>query len=435
MDSAGASKTKPQIISWRVGAAPSKQPKKKLPSTKEQLPSERPKINTAKYATVEQHHQLILRLSSPSINELTESLDPFCPLPCVLTHEDRALLHSYLLEIPARAYGTRPDTIVSAVRDVSFPISLASSLTLWWMLVAADALLTSGERAESVAWRKRRAYRLLSGYIEEAKGEVSDEVMGGIIMAAITEARLSDPIACHAHLKGYEAAIDARGGLRTSLACRSIPPLRFAHLMPYLVCPPVPGDEVSEDSTQNFVTFLSSKIRQKGFSEFSVDVLPPEDVYQLRNRAAAKVILRSVLVSYLRPSERRAIRFMDEAASFLSLFWVTLTLSLCKTSDATYNGHFFASRVITIFENSTAFGIETALPLLTDQGFMWVVLSAIQDFYRMTGNCNEETELQPVVDGIDALRVFRTLGRDARMQVKVLLFRILSGQDTVVLPG
>ncbi|KAL4959699.1 uncharacterized protein BDV14DRAFT_205446 [Aspergillus stella-maris] len=339
-----------------------------------------------------------------------------------------------LLEIPPRVYGTRPGTVFSAVRDVSFPISLGSSLTIWWMLIAADRLFAVNGQRENVVFRKRRAYRLLNAHVKDCKGRINDEILGGVIMAAITEARLFDPIACNAHLKGYEAAIQARGGLAASLLSCNIPALRLAHLMPYLVCPLLPtgGREDEEEQVQQFSTFLLSKLRQRDLSQFSVDVPTQTEICQLKNKVAGKVLLHRVLGPYLRPGNQQA-RYMDEAALFLSLFWITLALS--KATESTYNSHLFASHMILIFQNSTAFDARTGLPCLTEQGLMWVVLKAVLDFDNLVGSSNEN-ELRAVLDGIDALQAYREMtSSSARMQVRAMLFRLLCGEDVVLDTG
>ncbi|KAL4790117.1 hypothetical protein BDV19DRAFT_394361 [Aspergillus venezuelensis] len=431
----------PPIISWRVGVAPSKRVKKAGPTRKEDLLEKDEASSAGKSITavsttaiLQTHEALILRLGQPDIREITESLDPFCALPCLLTPEDRRLLHCYLLEIPPRAYGTRPDTVFSAVRDVSFPISLGSSLTIWWMLIAADGLFAVNGQRENVVFRKRRAYRLLNAHVKDCKGEINDDIMGGVIMAAITEARLLDPIACNAHLKGYEAAIHARGGLAASLSSCTIPALRLAHLVPYLVCPLLPTCvHVDEgEQVQHFSTFLLSKLRQKGSSQFSIDAPTQAEVCQPKDKVAGKVLLHSSLGPYLRPSNQEA-RFMDEAASFLSLFWIALTLS--KPTESTYDSYLFASRVISIFQNSTAFDAETGLPCLTEQGLMWVVLKALLDFDSVVGSSNEN-ELRAVVDGIDALQAYRAMiSPSARVQVRMMLFQLLCGEDLAFHPS
>ncbi|KAL4951922.1 hypothetical protein BDW69DRAFT_196093 [Aspergillus filifer] len=354
-------------------------------------------------ANLQTHEALISRLGQPDIREITESLDPFCALPCLLTPEDRRLLH-------------------------------CSLLTIWWMLIAADGLFAVNGQTQNVVFRKRRAYRLLNSHVKECKGKVTDEVMGGVIMAAITEARLLDPIACNAHLKGYEAAIHARGGLTASLSSCTIPALRLAHLMPYLVCPLLPASVHVTDGeqVQQFSVFLLSKLRQRGFAQSSVNDPSQAEICQLKNKVAGKVLLHSLLGPYLRPGNQQA-RFMDEAASFLSLFWVALTL--CKSTESTCNSHLFASRVISIFQDSTAFDAQTGLPCLTEQGLVWVVLKALLDFEGVVGSSNEN-DIQAVVDGINALQAYRAMtSPNARMQIRVLLFRLLCGEDLAFYTG
>jgi hypothetical protein len=102
----------------------------------------------------------------------------------------------------------------------AFPISLTSSSTLQWMLIGADGMLASNKTQEAqmkFLHCKNRAYHSLNNALSRDTGNVSDALLGGIIMATITESHLSNLAACNAYLYGYEAAIRARGGLRNSL--------------------------------------------------------------------------------------------------------------------------------------------------------------------------------------------------------------------------
>ncbi|KAL2793260.1 hypothetical protein BJX66DRAFT_231495 [Aspergillus keveii] len=427
-------KSKPAVLSWRIGAAPSKQKQKEKvavttqPATG-QLPTPPP--------DEAQQQALVPQQFAPDIREITASLDPLCRLPCALTPNDRSLLHSYLLHVPARVYGTRSDTIFSSVRDVSFPISLGSSLTLWWMLIAANSLFTNAGSTNgqvSTVERKQRAYQLLNEALRQSAGQITDEILGGIIMAAITEARLLDPVATNAHLQGFEAAIRSRGGLRSSLLSCAIPALRFAHVMPYLVCGPVQDTGQSEhDQLQRFVQFLMSEMRHRGFSPFPTVSSPVADPMQLKNIIIVPSLLHSSLGSYLQPDERLITRFVDEAACFLSIFLITLTL--WRVSESLLSTQLFVTRLDTVLQSSSAFD-EHGAPMLTVQGFMWVVTKAIQDFQAVYHELSEDHGLWPILHGIDALRVFRGMtSYNARQQARRILLGILYGEDLALTTG
>ncbi|KAL3463729.1 hypothetical protein BJX64DRAFT_115860 [Aspergillus heterothallicus] len=426
-------KSKPAVLSWRIGPAPSKQ------KEKEKVAQAQPgtDFTPTAYLGIQRHQALVLqRPTIPGIREITASLDPLCRLPYALTPEDRSLLHSYLLHVPARVYGTRSDTIFSAVRDVSFPISLGSSLTMWWMLIAANGLFTNTGNVDgqmSVVERKQRAYQLLNEALRHSGGQTTDEILGGIIMAAITEARLLDPTATNAHLQGFEAAILSRGGLRASLLACAIPALRFAHVMPYLVCGPVQDLGESEGlQMQRFGQFLISEMRHRGFSPFPSEASPAADFMQLKNIIIVPELLHSSLSSYLQPDENHTTRFVDEAASFLSLFLITLTL--WRVSESLLSTQLFVTRLATVLESSSAFD-QNGKPLLTMEGFMWVVTKAIQDFQALFHDISEDHGLWPILHGIDALRVFREMTSiRARKQARHLLLNILYGQDITFTP-
>ncbi|KAL4898995.1 hypothetical protein BDW74DRAFT_120402 [Aspergillus multicolor] len=434
-----STRSKPPVLSWRVGTAPSKQPKSNtqvyIPNARDvdydQLRKE-PTILLGEPQDATHEEGLALqRPLQPSIREIATSLDPFCELPCHLTPEDRSLLHCYLLQVPARVYGTRTDTIFSAVRDVSFPISLGSSLTMWWMLIAANGVFSDYGDNNQVTRRKRQAYRLLSGHIDDGRGKVDDATLGGIIMAAITEARLSAPTACHAHLNGYEAAICARGGLRESLISSTIPALRMAHIMPYLVCDPLLNEVGSSDAqqVQRFLSFVATKMRHRGLSPFSDTAFAEVDLFQL-NMVVPGWLLEK-FGSYLNPLERQPSRFMDEAASFLVLFLIILTL--WRTSESPYNSQLFASRMAILFNASTAFDPVTGNTLLTQQGFLWIVIKAVADLQGMLYGPNLENEVWPVIQAVEALKAFRSMtSSSARLQARLMLFSLLSEKRGVV---
>ncbi|RDW61158.1 uncharacterized protein DSM5745_10656 [Aspergillus mulundensis] len=444
---------KPPVLTWRVGTAPSKQ--SKIPKARDgdhnEVQQETANFQRDPRSATHDAELALQRLLHPGIREIATSLDPFCELPCHLTPEDRSLLHccesqgasggtsdvltaTDLLQVPARVYGTRTDTVFSAVRDVSFPISLGSSLTMWWMLIAADGIFANNGDNNQVAWRKRQAYRLLNGQIQDGRGRVDDPTLGGIIMAAITEARLSAATACHAHLNGYEAAVRARGGLRASLITSILPALRMAHIMPYLVCDPSPnGGSSDAQQIQEFMSFIATKMRHRGFSPFSDVVLAEVDLFRL-NLMVPGLLVRK-FGSYLSPNERELARFMDEAASFLALFLIVLTL--WRTSESIYNAQLFVSRMAVIFDASTAFDPHTGHPLLTQQGFLWIVIKAVTDLLEMLYGLNVENEIWPIMQAVEALKAFRSMtSHGARLQARLLLFSLLSGQNDMMLdPG
>ncbi|KAL4886104.1 hypothetical protein BJY04DRAFT_229278 [Aspergillus karnatakaensis] len=400
--------SKPPVITWRFGAAPSKQTKK---------PSERETI-----ASIETEQPSTLQFFSQSeICEITTSLDPFCNLPYLLSSEDQYLLHSYLVEVPARVYGTRPDAIFSPVRDVSFPNALTFSLTMRWMLIAASALYANTSMTiggMTLANRKHDAYQRLNEAIDLSDGIVTDEVLGGIIMATMTEARLADPTAAKAHLQGYEAAIRARGGIRASLIACGLPALRITHLLPYLFSQPMPTSEHGD--AQHLNKFLLLLLSQ-GISQSSNALSP--GIPQLLEPALSY----TPLAFFLQSDDTHLQSFADEASSFLALFLMTLVLSRIRNSST--DPQVFTARLVTILETSCAFDPQ-GVPLLTDQGFMWTVIRAIQDSESSFTELNEDNGLWMILHAINALRIFRTMSmRETRMQARLLLLYILSGQD------
>lgn len=306
---------------------------------------------------------------------------------------------------------------------------LGSSLMMWWVLIAADGLFAHpgadrADHADTVAGRKGQAYRLLKYSLSQNAGKVTDNILAGIIMAAITEARLSDPIACQAHLKGYEAAIQARGGLKRSLMDCQISATRMAHLMPYIVCEPLPAAEgaVEEEQVRRFVEFLISMMNDAPGVQA---VSPQAGLAQLKGMVVGLGVLRSGLRFYLQPEERKVTRFPDEMALFLALFLVTRTLWTLRESAK--DGQLFMSRLNAFFEASTGFDPHTGRPLLTEQGLVCVIIKVVQN---LPDTPHTSCEISTLMHCVEAIQLYRTMTlRSARDQARLMLSRILSGYD------
>ncbi|KAJ0418823.1 hypothetical protein BJY00DRAFT_173741 [Aspergillus carlsbadensis] len=429
--------SRPAVISWRFSAAPRKRSKDLTASRDPHRAIEEEarwgaasRQGTRDLALVEQ--------PDPEISEITAAIDPFLQLPDAMSAEDRSLLHSYLLHVPSKVYGTQIASILNPVRDVSFPISLSSDLTMRWMLIAADGLFTNnragGGTRVSLMRRKDQAYRRLNQAIRENNGSVTDGLLGGIIMAGITEARLMDPFASNTHLQGFEAALQARGGVEASVRNSSNRGLRVSHLMPYLVCTPLTSDGEPDDARHlhRFVNRLRAAMGTSGFADFATPGSPLPGLLPLKNMAWIEPALaHPALCFYLRPNERRVAQFKDEAPSYMSLFLITMTFWMVTESGP--SAELFVDRLITVLEGSSAFDPHTRAPLLTEQGFMFVVLKAVQDFQQDYG-LNMEYEVWPIVSAIDALKAFRALpSQRARKKARCILFYMLSGQ--VLYPG
>ncbi|KAL5337492.1 hypothetical protein BJX70DRAFT_399627 [Aspergillus crustosus] len=300
-----------------------------------------------------------LRRSAKSQHRSTRS----ARIPFTLTPEDQFLLHSYLLHVPAQLYGTWPEATFSAVRDVSFPISLRSSQTLSWMLIAANGLFTnetSGSGKEiSLGRRKQQAYGPLKDAIGKSGGRVSDDVLGGIIMAGITEARAVGP---------------------DCGSCTPAGALRLAHLMPYLVSEPTPtpatGGIDEAEQMQQFVQFLSMETRHRGFSPCPVDVSPENGLRLLQQTIIRSALLQGPIAFHL-GRHPTSTAFVAESSSFLATFLLTLTV--WRISESIDNVHLFISRVEAVLVNSAAFNPQSGQSLLTEQGFLWAVIRAIQE--------------------------------------------------------
>jgi hypothetical protein len=310
------------------------------------------------------------------------------------------------------------------------------------MLIAADALFANisvGDRQLSVMSRKHRIYRYFSTLLDESGGRVTDEILGGIIMGAVTEARLSDSTAWNAHIQGFESAIRDRGGLRASLVACGFPALRFSHLMPYLMCGPGSLHDIEEDNSneefEQFTRFLTLQMCCRGFSTSPEDVSPEAGLPQMASIIVGlgSSLLRTPLAFYLEVDDRRIVHYADESSSFLSIFLITLTL--WKASESLHTMQLFIQRLQMVLEGSCAFD-ENGMPMLTLQGLMFAVIKGIQDIQAQINSMSEETELWPILHGVDALRVYRSMrSYKARRSARALLLRILLGENPTVRQG
>ncbi|KAL2840275.1 hypothetical protein BJY01DRAFT_250054 [Aspergillus pseudoustus] len=422
----------PKVISWRFSAAPRKRSKYLTPSLNLYQPIDDTAAMEAARCRAT-NDAALERYLNPDVCEITTSLDPFLQFSRPMGPEDRSLLHSYLLHVPSRVYGTVLDSIFNPVRDISFPISLGSAQTMRWPLIAADGLFTSsrtrGDTQISLIRRNDQAYRMLNECLAQNNGVVSDDLLGGIIMATITKSRLLDPFASNAHLQGFEAAVRVRGGLEASLVQCSSRALGMAHVMPYSVCALLKYDGPVVDEArqlQQFVKGLQAGMGHLSFADFAAPGSPLAGLRSLKNSSCIKPTLSHTLLGfYLRPDERRLARFSDESPSYLALFLFKMTFYM--VSEAGLSAELFLSRLVTVLEGSAAFDAKTGTPLLTEQGFMFVVLKSVQDFLQDYG-LSSKYEAAPIVSGIDALKEFRALpSQRARRKARSILFYMLSG--------
>jgi hypothetical protein len=302
------------------------------------------------------------------------------------------------------------------------------------MLIAADGMLASNKTQEArmnFFRRKNRAYQSLNNALSRDGGKVSDALLGGIIMATITESRLSDSAACNAHLQGYEAAIRARGGLRNSLLVCSTPALTIAHLMPYLVCDPdLPLMEAESSvlqQVQTFVEFLTAEMRPLGFSKPISAGDDERGLVQLETMSLIESVLsRRTVMFYLRPVEAGVQGYIDESSNVLSLYLIALTLWRARESGS--SAEIFLDRLASVLRQSSTVDSVTGDPRLTEHGFMWVTLKAVQDFHARLSDYKHNT-IQTTLDAVNVLVAFRKIAsRDARNQARYLLFHMLQGE-------
>lgn len=290
--------------------------------------------------------------------------------------------------------------------------------------------------------RKQRAYQSLSDALQNNHQLVPDEVLGGIIMAIITESRLADAEASNAHLIGYEIAVQLRGGLRSIiLASSATQTSHMSHIMPYLACQPV-ASQSNVDTTQeltNFQNFFAGQVDYLGnmrtvnlrHTDLIRDSVSSY-IAPLRLRPfITKFLLDTELEGYVQPQLKESLTYMDQSSQFLSLYLIALTLYRLDKTQENYTEQFLR-HLCTVLGSSSTYD-QAGKPLLTTQGFLWVVVKAVLDLGDMfyLGEACVQHRAQTIVDAVEALKVFRNVRScPARNEVTLLLGRSLVTHET-----
>lgn len=268
--------------------------------------------------------------------------------------------------------------------------------------------------------RKHGAYQSLNDALQRSHRSVPDEVLGGIIMAIITESRLADAEASNAHLLGYEIAVRLRGGLRSIiLGSSATQTSHMSHIMPYLACQPV-ASQISVDTAQELNKFLNFFGSQVGYlgnmrsnTSRNTDLIGdsgPSFMIPLKLQPfITEFLLDSELAGYVQPQLKESLPYMDQSSKFLSLYLIALTLHRLDSCQEVHTERFLR-HLCTVFRSSSTYD-RAGKPILTTQGFLWVVVKAMVDlgdmFYR--GETCFQHRAQTIVDAVEALKVFRKI--------------------------
>lgn len=238
-------------------------------------------------------------------------------------------------------------------------------------------------------------------------------------MAIITESRLADAKASNAHLLGYEIAVRLRGGLRSIiLGSSATQTSHMSHIMPYLACQPVPS-ESNVDTTQEFNNFLNffggqvgclGNMRSDVRNSDHIGDSRPSFMAPLKSRPFIREFLHDTeLARYLQPQLKESLPYMDQSSQFLSLYLIALTVYRLDNSQEVHIERFLRHLCTVLRSSSTYDGAGN--PLLTIQGFLWVVVKAMLDLGNMfyLGQAYSQHRAQTIVDAVEALKVFRKM--------------------------
>jgi hypothetical protein len=318
-------------------------------------------------------------------------------------------------------------------------------MTLQWMLIAA-AGFAAGRRGEgpplAIFRRKSVAYQTLRQKLGTSPtGPISDELIDVLIMATMTESRISQRDASNIHLRGYERAVQTRGGFKKMILASTTPLLFTSHLMPFLICEPPAGDIVLGPSDARHA-FHILEIIAKG--ENTIDpselhFMPPdpnsptlnakyEPSLKLHLSESLRLLLASSLLSrHLRPDFSTHSRYALQTAQYLSLFIILTTL--WRLHDELSQSKLFLNRLnLSLIRSGDQ--DSQGQDLLTMEGLMWITIKAAFD--ALQGNADNQAGL--IVDSMSALKLFGAANEAVRRMLVEYMYEMLSeGIDRSVL--
>ncbi|KAH8805106.1 hypothetical protein F5884DRAFT_440481 [Xylogone sp. PMI_703] len=437
-----------QLNSWRLSSAPRKQlqdskrcrPNHQIQSKQKFKDPEANHGYPTDSAESPRNRQLIRTSSCCSINEIQSSVDPFCSLSKHLKRDSQQLLQFYLINMPERAYGIKPNAVFCPVREVSFAVAQTSPLTLEWMILTAESWLDAlrGNQISLSTVRRRSAvYKLLQKSVLESS-KPSDAVISGIIMAAIAESRISGPETAAVHFRGYEEAMRASKGLKKMIISSSASFPYTSHLMPYLLCQPMATDEVYREGATGSVWGI---LQLFAMGENSIEpshlfysVFPD---YSLSKASSTRFELAPGIslyltsgpfAPYLISASRIYHRYSEKTCHFAALFIIASTL--WRISGDRTRLLLFFQRSDTLLQESSLHN-TAGVNSLTMEGFMWLMIKTAFDVHESWSDKESTLNHQAdvIVDLASALKLFRSCQESVKQELIYLFSNFLSGSS------
>jgi hypothetical protein len=266
------------------------------------------------------------------------------------------------------------------------------------MLIAAEALIARCRcqtPPSSLFRQKSLAYRALYHALLESEGNISDDLISGMIMATITESRISTSEVTDVHLKGYEKAIRIKG-LRKSILGSSCPFLYTSHLMTYMTSePPEAALVFGEESMEHAMELLYHFAQDESMVEpadlcFTTDPLSsplassPVPLEKTCAQAMQTSLTARLLAPFLQPELWTYARYSMKSAHFVSLFLIVSTLWTLQRD--LISSQFFLARLNLLLNKTSLSDSKTGENLLTLEGLMWIVIKAAFNIYDSWGN-------------------------------------------------
>lgn len=331
----------------------------------------------------------------------------------------------------------------SPVREVSLDKAAISAPTLQWMIISAQWSIAqkSGNKEDphlSFFQRKAKAYRDMNRQLgaRPSGDKVPEEVIYGIIMLLITESRGASPRITKIHLKAYEIAVETRGGIDEMIRGSPLAPFEYAaHLMPYLVSQPEMSDVVfhepcAGDAVHILQRIAIGEVDTSAFADFENILVSPHDglsdppaMKELFPQDLHEILTSRPISTYLQ-AETSSRPYLVRAAHFISLFILVSTLWKLRGESPLQIK--FLNRLSVLIAKSTARDAAGS-PLLTIQGFFWLVVKAGFDVYDglKVEAQRSSHQVDLLVDAILALKLFRLVCESIREEFVLLLRRYL----------
>ncbi|KAL2822467.1 hypothetical protein BJX63DRAFT_121815 [Aspergillus granulosus] len=353
-----------------------------------------------------------------------QEMGAIASLPFDISFEDKHLLHTYALSMSTEIYGTSRTPYFSSIRDLVIPTCHFAPLVLQWTLIEAEAYVRRNmdpfqAKGTFTLQRAIGAYQAINSYIETCNGNVTDELLSGIVMAIVTEFRLNGSALARVHMRGYEELVEMRGGIKKILLNAPVPLMLAGQIMPYIMCEPDsyitgPGLEVSVADTM---------------CTLRIDACNPGFRAVLRDSQVRVLLSSRWLTPYLTfgtaGRDWAGLGYPQKANRFLSVYLVVQSLWRFR-EDLEY-ARFTVAQIHQAVAKSAYFDDQGRISLNVG-GFMWAVVKALFDVDLVVEGMQtvKKQQAQVIISAVEVLKFFRGMGDQSRFRIVTYLCSLLN---------